>query len=613
MTFTAPADWEGTARQDLGEGAEAPLWRTLQIARSAAGRVAVATILGAGAIGAAIGLLATAAWLIARASQHPSVVVLGLAIVAVRLFAISRGFLRYFERLVGHDAAFRTLADLRVGVYEQLEVIAPEGLPAFRRGDLLARLVEDVDSLQDLLLRVIPPFGIAVVVGALTVALISWALPAAGLVLLICLAAAATVVPLLSQGLARRSEARQAAARGELASGVVDLIEGAPDLVAYGATRAQLARIATADRELTAIQASAARTTGVGSGLTMLLTGLAVWGAVVVGVPALRSGRIDGPLLAVVVLTPLAAFELVAGLPAAAQSLERVRKSAARVFSVMDAADPVPDPGLPSPLPEGRGAVEIRGLRARHAPAAPWALDGLDLDLLPGRRVAVIGPSGAGKSTLAEVLLRFLSYEGGTVDLDGVDLDRLRGEDVRKVIGLAAQDAHVFDTTIRENLLIARRDASDGDLRDALGRARLLEWVDSLPQGMDAQVGEHGAKLSGGQRQRLAVARALLADFPVLVLDEPAEHLDAPTADALSADILRATEQRCVLLITHRLRGLENLDEIVVLDSGVAVERGTHAELLAKRGRYEHLWRREHESELAATVLENPGEARATA
>jgi ATP-binding cassette subfamily C protein CydC len=579
-------------------GPRASVPRTLRLARPSAGRLALATLLGAGSVAAGIALLATSGWLISRASERPSVVALGVAIVGVRVFALCRGVLRYCERLVGHDAALRSLADVRVQVFERLEALAPAGLPAFRDGDLLARLVADVDALQDLLLRVIPPYGVAVVVGLGTVVVLWWVLPAAAVALGVALLLAATVVPWLTLRLARRSEARQAAARGELTASVVDLLEGAADLVAFGATGAQLSRIARADGELTAIATAGSMTTGVGAALTTLLIGLAVWASLLVGVPALRAGRLAGPFLAVIVLTPLAAFELVSGLPAATQALERVRRSAGRIFAVLDTPDPVAEPAAPAPAATPPVGLSVRGLRARHLPHGPWALDGIDLDLPPGRRIAVVGPSGAGKSTLAAVLVRFVEYQGGSVTLGGAELSALAGDDVRRMVGLAAQDAHVFDTTVRENLLLARRAASEDDLRAALDRARLLDWVQHLPRGLDTEVGTRGATLSGGQRQRLAMARVLLAGFPVLVLDEPGEHLDTATADGLTADLVAATAGQSTVLITHRLAGLDAMDEILVLDAGRVVERGTHVDLLDAGGLYERLWEREREPEL---------------
>ena len=332
---------------------EAPLRRTLALARPAVGRLTLATLLGAGAVAAAIGLIATSAWLISRSSQRPPESAVAIAIVGVQFFALSRGLLRYGERLVGHDAAFGVLADLRVRVYERLERLAPLGVPLFRSGDLLARLVHDVDSLQDLLLRVLPAFAIALLVGAVTVGLVWWMLPAAGLILLVALLLAGVLVPWLTGVLAARAEARQAQARGALTATVVDLLEGAPELLVNGATEEQLGRALAADAALTGIARASARTAGVGQGLTSLCTGLAMWGALLVGVAALRAGRLDAVLLAGIALIPLVAFELVAGLPAATQTLQRVRRAAARIQEVLDTPPPVAEPAHPVALPGG--------------------------------------------------------------------------------------------------------------------------------------------------------------------------------------------------------------------------------------------------------------------
>jgi thiol reductant ABC exporter CydC subunit len=564
---------------------EAPLWQTLAIARPAAGRLALATLLGAGSVAAAIGLIATSAWLISRSSQRPPESVVAVAIVGVQFFALSRGLCRYLERLVGHDAAFRVLSSLRVSVYERLERLAPLGLPAFRSGELLSRLVQDVDSLQDLLLRVVPPFAIALLVGAGTVALVWWMLPAAALILLAALLLAGVLVPWLTGALAARGEALQAQARGELSASVVDLIEGAQELTAYGATQEQLQRTLTADAELTRIASAGARTAGIGQGLTTLCSGLAMWGALLVGVNAIRAGRMDGVLLAGIALIPLVAFELVSGLPAATQTLQRVRRAAARVQEVLDTPPPVIEPEHPQALPAHSHTLTARKLSYSYPGASRPALQGIDLDLSPGRRIALVGPSGAGKSTLAAVLLRFLPYEG-SVALDGVEIDALDGDEARQIVGLVSQDVHIFDSTLEENLRLAKRDASGDELRDVLAQARLLDWVDSLPLGLATELGERGARMSGGQRQRLALARALLADFPILILDEPGEHLDTATADALVADLLDVTRARTTLLITHRLVWLERVDEILVIEQGKIVERGTHAQLTASAGRY---------------------------
>ncbi|MFZ1153635.1 MAG: thiol reductant ABC exporter subunit CydC, partial [Solirubrobacteraceae bacterium] len=566
-------------------------------------------LLGAGAVAAAIGLIATSAWLISRSSQHPQESAVAIAIVGVQFFALSRGLCRYAERLVGHDAAFRVLSNLRVGVYERLERLAPLGLPAFRSGDLLARLVHDVDSLQDLLLRVAPPFAIALLVGVATVVLVWWMLPAAGLILLVALLIAGVLVPWLTGTLAARTETRQAAARGLLTESVVDLFEGAPELVVNGAAPEQLRRTLAADGKLTQVAQATSRTAGIGQGLTTLCSGLAMWGALLVGVAAVRAGRLDGVLLAGIALIPLVAFELVTGLPAATQTLQRVRRAAARVQEVLDTPPPVTEPEHPvkldTPRPGRRAApqrvspdersnvLEVRDLRSSYPGETRAALTGVDLDLSPGRRVAIVGPSGAGKSTLAGALLRFLPYQGGSVTLDGTEISDLDGDELRRVIGLVSQDAHVFDSTLEQNLRLAKRDATVDELREALAEVRLLDWVDELPQGLATEVGERGARMSGGQRQRLAIARALLADFPILILDEPGEHLDIHTADAILADLLASTRNRATLLITHRMCGLEEVDEVLVLDRGRVLERGTHAELTELDGRYAALCRRE--------------------
>jgi ATP-binding cassette subfamily C protein CydC len=475
-------------------------------------------------------------------------------------------------------------------VYRRLEQVAPGGLPAFRRGDLQARMVRDVDSLQDVILRVIPPFSIAVMVGVGTVAVMWWMLPAAGLVLALALVVAATVVPWLTGALAQRRESRFSHVRGELSVSVVDLIEGAPELVAFGATGAQLETVRGHDAALASIATASAGTAGIGLALTTLLSGLGCWGCLVVGVPAVRSGALSGVLLAVIVLIPLAAFELVVGLPVATQALGRVRQAAARVFAVTDAPVPVVEPLRPALLPTGPPSIALRSVWASYPGATASALRGVDLDLSPGRRVAVVGPSGSGKSTLAAVLLRFLATESGEVTLNGTAFDRFDGDELRTVVGLVDQDAHLFETTIAENLRVGRREASDIELRRVLDRVGLGPWLDDLPLGMTTEVGRFGSRLSGGQRQRLAVARALLADFPVLILDEPAEHLDPEAAAALTVDLLAVTVGRSLLFITHRLTGLESVDEIVVMDQGRIVERGAHHILLAEGGHYSKLW-----------------------
>jgi ATP-binding cassette subfamily C protein CydCD len=596
ISVSSSAPDEPETRITAHEGSVLARVRAMSGARR--GRLALALLLGSLALGSAVGLMATSGWLISRASQQPPVLYLMVAVTATRTFGIGRAVFRYAERLVSHDAVLRMLADTRVAVYRHLERLAPAGLRDTRRGDLLSRLVADVDALQDYWLRWLLPAGVAVTVSAATVGFTAWLLPEAGAVLAVGLLAAGVGVPLVTGAVARRAERRLAPARGALATRVTELLTGTAELTVAGALPARTAEAKRADSTLTRIASRAATATALGDGLTALISGLTVAATALVAAQAVAAGRLSGVLTAVVVLTPLAAFEAVLGLPLAVQYRQRVRKSAERVYEVLDAPEPVREPERPRQAPATPFPLVVQGMAARHTGQDRDALAGLDLTLEKGRRVAVVGSSGSGKTTLAQVLLRFLDADAGTYTLAGVDAYALDGDDVRRLVGLCAQDAHLFDSSVRENLLLAKKDATEDELRAALARARLLDWADGLPEGLDTLVGEHGARLSGGQRQRLALARALLADFPVLVLDEPAEHLDLATADALTADLLAATEGRTTLLITHRLAGLEDVDEVIVLDEGRVVQRGPFAGLASVEGPLRGMAEREAESEL---------------
>jgi thiol reductant ABC exporter CydC subunit len=536
--------------------------------RAAIRQLALAVLAGAVASAAAIALTATSAWLISRASQRPPVLALTVAVVAVQAFALTRSVFRYLERLVSHDAALRVLATMRVTAYRRLERLAPAGLPAFRSGDLVSRLVADVDGIADRWLRVLLPYLTAAVAGAGTVCFVALLLPSAGLVLAVSLVIAAVVAPWAAGLAARQAERRIAPRRGDLTVASLDLLRGCAEVVAFGADEAGLDRAVAADRALGQAEARSALGRGIAASVTALAAGASVWACLVLGVPAVRSGALPGVALAVLVLTPLAAHEVFGALAPAAQQLPRIRESAARVQAILRQPDPVREPASPRPTPAPPYDLRIEGLSARWDAAGPDVLSGINLTVPAGRRVAVVGPSGAGKTTLAMVLLRFLDPGEGRVTLGGTDITSLDGDTVRAIVGLCAQDAHVFDTTVGENLRLARRDATDEQIRAALGRAGLLAWVEGLPAGLDTDVGEYGVRLSGGQRQRLSLARVLLADFPVLVLDEPTEHLDEQTADELTRDLLAATEGRTILLITHRSAGLDQVDEIVRLEAG---------------------------------------------
>jgi ATP-binding cassette, subfamily C, bacterial CydCD len=540
-----------------GRGAQA-LWRVAAIGRPVIARMLLAVAAGVAAAGAAIGLTATSAWLISRAAERPPVLYLMVAVTGVRAFGVSRGALRYAERLASHDAAFRVLSRLRSRAYARLEVLAPAGLAEFRSGDLLSRLVDDVDGLADLWLRVLIPYLVAGVTAAVAVAAIWLLVPAAAAALAASLLFVAFVVPVFTVAVARRGERRISGARGDLAAATLEVLAGAPEILVAGATDARLADLATVDAALAAAEARTAAGSGLGALLSGLAGGAAVWLGLVAGIAALRAGSIEGVALAVVALTPIAVHEATAGLVPASQHLPGLAAMAGRLLDVTTRPDPVHEPleTEAESLPQGPYGLRCRGLRARYSPAGPDALVLRDIELQPGGRLLVTGPSGSGKSTFAAVLVRFLEPSAGSVELVGadrsVDIRRLPGDDVRRVICLCAQDPHIFDTSVAENVRLARPGASDEDVAGALHAAQLGTWLASLPDGLATLVGEHGARLSGGQRQRLSLARALLADAPIVVFDEPTEHLDDATATALTTDLLAATSGWTIVMITHR-------------------------------------------------------------
>jgi len=532
----------------------------LRLGRTGRGRLALAILLGALASGAAIGLTATSAWLISRASQHPPVLHLMVAIVAVRAFGLARGVLRYGERLTGHDASFRTLGDLRVATVARLEQVLPirrdAEHAALGAGDLLSRSVHDIDSLQDLWVRVVLPYSAAALVGAGAVVLVGVLVPAAGVALAVSLLAAALLAPAVSARAGRHAETRLAPLHAEYRTAVLDLLDGATELAVYGAMPARLEELDRCDAAMTTAEARSATASGYGAALATLAAGAAVWAGLWFGTGAVRTSALSAVSLAIVVLVPIAVHEVFAGLAPAAHQLPALATAAQRVRDIFQQPPSAQEPTTPKTLPAAPFGLRVRDLHARWLLDGPDVLRGVDLEIAPGSQTLIVGPSGSGKSTLAAVLLRLLDPTGGTVELTGSDhtigIDQLAGDDVRRVIGWCAQDAYIFDSTIEANLRLARPEASAAELADALRRARLDSWIASLPGGLQTMVGEHGGHLSGGQRQRLALARTLLAGRPIMIFDEPTEHLDEATAVELADDILHATGDATVIIVTHR-------------------------------------------------------------
>nr|WP_236051447.1 ATP-binding cassette domain-containing protein [Nonomuraea cypriaca] len=575
-------------------------------------RLLWAVLAGAAADLAGLGLIAAAAWLITRAAQQPSMAALSVAIVATRAFATSKGVFRYAERLTGHDVALRAQAGTRERLYHAL---IPPQQPRHGGADLLSRMVDDTEAVQDLLVRCLLPAAAAAVAGLAAVVIGLTILPVAALALVAGLVLAGVALPAGTAAAARRWSARIAPARAALAGRVADLVHGSADLAAYGADDEALAKALATGESLAALERRQARVHA-----AALAGGTLVQGLTVAAVVLLAQGAGTGSVgTAVLALTALVAFEPVLPLAAAGERMAGITAALRRLREVRSTTPAVTEPTAPGPVPASPLTIEIANLVVRHPgaatpptitardgatadappsslgadvpPAGRAALDGVSLRITPGKRVAVVGPSGAGKSTLLAALMRLVEPESGNIRINGVDIRDLSGDDVRTLMTGLTQDPYIFRTTLRDNLRLAGPDADEEALRRAVREARLDDWVERT--GWDAELGEDGKTVSGGQAQRLALARALLYDPPVLLLDEPAEALDEETADRLMSDLLDVTGDRTTVLVTHRLKGLELVDEIVVLDEGRVAQRGRHDELVAAPGYYRDLWESE--------------------
>lgn len=619
----SPVRGAGTAD---GAGAD-PLWRAVRLLDVSWGRAARAIGLGSLALASSVGLAAVAAWLIARASQMPPVLQLSVATVAVRAFGISRGVFRYLERLASHDVALRGMASLRANVYTSLASGRTAAVAGVRRGDLLARVGADVDSVGDVVVRAIIPAGVALVVSAGSVILVGVFLPSAGVALFLCLLLAGVLGPWLSARAARRTEERGAAARAEMTSTVLETLEGSGPLTVSGRLSQRMDALRRTDRELAAVTDSGARTSGTAAAINNAAIGLAVLASLLLGIPAVAAGTLAPVELAVIVLTPLAVFEAAGVLPAAAVQMHRSRQAARRIMELLDAAAgtevlagndgstgstrtttaSATNPG-PAQLSEAHRAIP-RATSDTSEAVAPvpeitvagascgWngraAVTGIDLTVSPGRAVAIVGPSGVGKTTLLMTTAGLIPQVAGHVSLDGSPISSLPPDDVAHQVVFVAEDGHVFDTTLLENLRVARGDVTPDEAEAALVEVGLGEWLAGLPDGVGTTLGPDATTISGGERRRLLVARALLAPAPLLLVDEPAEHLDPATADELLTHLVETTRTggRGVVVATHRLSALAAADEVLLLgrtddadpeSPATVLARGTHAELIAR-------------------------------
>jgi ATP-binding cassette subfamily C protein CydCD len=585
-------------------------FRLLGFLKGSWGWVALSALLSTLTISASIALMGTSAWLISTAALHPSIAALGVSVVGVRFFGISRGVFRYLERLVSHNVTFRLLARLRVWFYEKIEPLAPARLMDYRSGDLLARIIGDVGTLENFYIRVISPPITAVIISGATVFFlasynISLAIAILGLFLLI-----GVFLPLLSQAFTQHAGGDLIWKRAELNTRIVDGIQGAADLLAFNQDLRAVEEITQTSRTHGKLQVQMGLLSGLFSGLNTILINLALWIVLWLCIPLVSSGRLEAVMLAPLALLTVASFEAVTPLSLAAQMWNLVREAAIRLFDVVDAEPAVKDLPVPWPISEackdgGKWDLEFVDLSFTYPGQALPALRRVSFHLEPGASVAVVGPSGAGKSSLANLLLRFWEFSNGDIQLDGRSLHDYAQEELRAYIGFISSSTHFFNTSVRENLRVARRGVTWEEIEEATSKAHIHEAILHMPKAYDTLIGEHGQRLSGGERQRLAIARALIKNAPILILDEPTANLDALTEQQIMRTLLEAMRGRTTLLITHRLVGLENLDQILVMDQGLIVERGTQPALLTRNGLYLRMW----ELQNRVLVGDRPGKA----
>ncbi len=555
--------------------------------------------LGTLALGCAVALGATSAWLIARASQMPDVIALSIAATAVRAFGLGRGIMRYVERLASHDTALRGMTNLRTTIYARLADGTPEAVLRIRRGDLLARVGADVDEVGNLVVRALIPVGVAMVLGVGTSIAMGVLWLPAGIALAVCLLVAGWLAPTMTAVSVRRAEQRAAAARARMNSVALGMLDDAGPMTVAGRTPAEVARLADADADIARAVDASAVPAALATGLGLLAQAAAVIVALVTGVPAVEQGLLAPTALAVIVLTPLAAFEATQALPAAAVQLQRSRAAATRILALLDSAQPTTPPVEQHPSVDRGSANQatttemapthpepiVRPLRATDL-ACGWtgrdlAVTGVDLHLDVGRTVAVAGPSGAGKTTLLLTLAGLLPVRTGHLLLGDDDLGTLDRADVVRSVVATTEDAHVFGTTVLENLRVARGDVTEAEAGRALDDVGLGGWLAALPDGLGTLLGPDARTVSGGERRRLLLARALLAPAPLLLVDEPGEHLDPASADRIITDLLTPRPDRGVLVVSHRISPLGAADEVLWIEHGKVAARGTHTELLA--------------------------------
>lgn len=559
------------------------IWKQVSVDKKG---ISLAAFVGTLASISAIALMGVSAWLIASAAEMPPVLTLTVAAVSVRLFALSRAVLRYVERLLGHEAALKGLTNLRVRVYESLERITPIGISKFTRGEFFARMGADVDSALDLPLRVVLPWAQAVLVSVATVGFVTWVLPPLGAAFAIAAFVSLFVVPIVVRVIVSREDNALAPERARVTSAVVALTDQPTEILMTGSGQACLNTLGERDRTLNSVINRQALPLGFGSGITVIMQGVAVIAGLVIGIPAVTNGQMQPVLLAVIAFLPLALFEILSTLPATAVAWRNMSSVAHRLQDIESSA---PDQRVE--LGQSQG-VRLGGVTTGWSPEEPELHD-LNINILPGDQVAVVGPSGSGKSTLAYLLSGYLAYSGNA--------------EVNPSRAFLTQQSHIFDTTIRNNIQIGGGEMSVHALEQVLARASLSQWLAEQPEGLDTELGSFGSRISGGEAQRLAFARLLAARKELLILDEPTEHLDFETAEALEREIWGSTHGTTTIMITHRLTAAQECDQIIEIVDGRVTGVGNHTELLEAGGWYAHAWQQQSgELDMLARIAQLP-------
>ncbi len=533
--------------------------------------VAFAVLLSFLTIGSSVGLMAMSAYLISKAAIVTEVADIALAITTVRVFAISRAAFRYLERYFTHTATFRILTHLRVWFYAAIEPLAPARLMPYRSGDLLTRIVGDVETLENFYVRVVVPPIAAVLVTIFACAILGAFDVTLAIALLLFLVLTGVVLPLASRWMSRQPATALITTRAELNALLVDEIQGIADLLSFDQASRHQARALALSRDLNRAQERLAMLRGVSNALAALFTSLAGLTVLMLGIPLVSGGKIDGVYLALLPLTAIASFEAVQPLSLALQQLEASQAAGRRLFELIDAPPEVTDPVQPSAVqamtPADYG-IEIRDLKFGYTADEPLVLDDVNVTIPAGGRVALVGPSGSGKSTLVNLLLRFWDYHEGQIKIGGHDLREYRADDVRQMMGVVSQQVHLFNATVQDNLLLANPDATDEQIRAVCRQAQLHDFIETLPLGYDTLVGENGVLLSGGERQRLAIARVILKNAPILILDEATANLDAVTERKIMQALEPFMADRTVLIISHHRLGVEQADQVIALENG---------------------------------------------